>query len=314
MLISMDKSTLVMGGTRFFGKRLVERLLQAGHRVTIATRGRAGDEFGERVRRIRVDRRDARAMAAAFSASAGYDIVHDQVCYSPLDAAISIQVFKGRVQRYVMASTIEVYDHLGGRLDRPFVEDDIDPGREPIDMDYPWHAPDLADEHYGRGKRQAEALFLRDGSLPVVSVRIAHVLAGPEDFTGRLASYVDRVLARQPLRHSPAAGESSFIDAAGIADFLAWVGAGDFLGPVNAASDGTLSAPEIHSLAAHTLHLPSGLLAATGNAGPSELSPFDYPTPYSMDTRRARSLGYRFGRCDTWLGPLILQHAAARRA
>jgi nucleoside-diphosphate-sugar epimerase len=53
----MRKNILVIGGTRYFGKLLVQRLLQAGHRVTIATRGRTADPFGARIERIRVDRR-----------------------------------------------------------------------------------------------------------------------------------------------------------------------------------------------------------------------------------------------------------------
>ena len=35
----MHKNTLVIGGTRYFGKLLVQRLVRAGHRVTIAPRG-----------------------------------------------------------------------------------------------------------------------------------------------------------------------------------------------------------------------------------------------------------------------------------
>ena len=45
----MSKRILVIGGTRFFGLRLVEGLLEAGHAVTLATRGRAADPFGGRV-------------------------------------------------------------------------------------------------------------------------------------------------------------------------------------------------------------------------------------------------------------------------
>ena len=33
------KKILVLGGTRFFGRKLVERLLKEGHDVTIMTRG-----------------------------------------------------------------------------------------------------------------------------------------------------------------------------------------------------------------------------------------------------------------------------------
>ena len=53
---------LVLGGTGFFGKHLVWELLHRGHEVTIATRGRTPDDFGDRVRRLIVDRTDARQM------------------------------------------------------------------------------------------------------------------------------------------------------------------------------------------------------------------------------------------------------------
>lgn len=61
----MHKNTLVIGGTRYFGKLLVQRLVRAGHRVTIATRGYAPDPFGSRIERVRVDRRSEAAMRGA---------------------------------------------------------------------------------------------------------------------------------------------------------------------------------------------------------------------------------------------------------
>lgn len=307
----MSKNILVIGGTRFFGRLLVTRLLDADYRVTLATRGRASDAFGDRVRRIKVDRRDRPAMWAAFATAEGYDVVYDQMCYSPLDAAISIDVFKGRVERYVMASTIEVYAHLYGRHDAPFAEADLDLPAQPVDMDYPWHAPELAEESYGMGKRQAEAFFLKDGRLPVVSVRIGHVLAGPEDFTGRLASYVIGVRAGLPLRYAKGAGKSSFIDPAGISDFLCWVGDNTFLGPVNAACDGPLSALDIHSRVSATFDVPVAAEPVSAAFKPAELSPFDYARPYVMDTTRAKSLGYRFAHSDHWLDGLLRQHDSA---
>lgn len=41
---------LVLGGTRFFGRRLVHMLIEDGHDVTIATRGLAQDDFGSSVK------------------------------------------------------------------------------------------------------------------------------------------------------------------------------------------------------------------------------------------------------------------------
>lgn len=43
---------LVLGGTRFFGIPMVEELLSQGHDVTIATRQRAQDVFGNRAKTL----------------------------------------------------------------------------------------------------------------------------------------------------------------------------------------------------------------------------------------------------------------------
>lgn len=48
------KNILILGGTRFFGKRLVRLLLDEGFKVTIATRGNTSDEFGDQVERIQL--------------------------------------------------------------------------------------------------------------------------------------------------------------------------------------------------------------------------------------------------------------------
>lgn len=304
----MSKNILVIGGTRFFGKLLVERLLDAGHRVTLATRGRAADSFGERVNRIVADRRDHAAMRAAFAHSAGYDIVYDQMLYSPLDAAISIEVFAGKVKRYVMSSTIEVYRHLMGRQEGAFAEHDLDLDQQQVDLDYPWHDPALAQESYAMGKRQAEAMLYREGTLPLVSVRIAHVLGAGDDFTGRLAHYVKLAQSDQALLYTNANAVTSFLAPEAIADFLAWTGTQDFLGPVNAACNGALSALDLHRRVGMVLGEKVRALPLSTQAA---LSPFDYPHPYEMETARARSLGYRFGHVDGWLDLLIHQHQPA---
>lgn len=305
----MKKNVLVIGGTRFFGKRLVEGLLDAGHAVTIATRGFTGDPFGERVRRLRVDRRDASAMARAFEGEAAFDLVYDQMCYSPRDAAISADVFAGRVGRYVMASTIEVYQPLQGQTDRPLREDDIDLSREPVDLDYPWHLPEVADVAYGKGKRQAEAFFHQDGRLPLVAVRIGHVLSGPDDFTGRLQSYVRRVRAGQPLWHAATLGRSSFISGQGIADFLLWLGRSALLGPANAAAHGALSSLDLHQRAAQVLALPADARPVHSAVRPGELSAFDFPARFEMDTTRAESFGHFFDHSAQWLDGVLQQQA-----
>lgn len=307
----MHKNILVIGGTRHVGKLLVQRLVNAGHQVTIATRGRTPDPFGARIKRIRVDRRDEAAMRRAFAGIDGYDVVYDQMCYSPLDAAIAVRIFSGRVKRYIMASTVDVYRGLAGSQDEPFAEADLNVLGQLIDTRYPWHDPARAVESYVAGKLQAEAYLYRDGSLPLVTARIGHVLAGPEDFTGRLAHYVDLVRLRAPLRYSNAAAATSFIDAHGASGFLAWVGTQDFTGPVNAACGGGMSAFDLLHRAGLALDETVSAVPAAKPARPGELSPFDYPHPLMMDTSRAARLGYRFDHIDEWVDDVIRQHDLA---
>jgi len=76
---------LVLGGTRLFGKKLVELCLQNGHNVTILTRGQSGNPFGTKVKQLIVNRDDADSLSQALS-STTWDIVYDNICYSPNEA------------------------------------------------------------------------------------------------------------------------------------------------------------------------------------------------------------------------------------
>jgi nucleoside-diphosphate-sugar epimerase len=304
----MSKNILIVGGTRFFGKVLVQKLLDAGNQVTIATRGQMKDSFGDSVQRIKVDRKNEASMLEAFAGISGFDIVYDQMCYTPLDAAISVKTFAGKVGRYVMSSTIEVYDHLYGNVGRPYREADLDLNSVAINMIHPWDNPELAEQHYGLGKRQAEAYFYQDGSLPVVSARIAHVLAGPEDFTGRLAAYVRRVYQSDEVFYSSEPGKSSFTNPEAISDFLCWTGRETFLGPINSPCVDELSALDIYREVGKLMHKEIAPRPVAHQINASQLSPFDYSHPHMMNTSRAQSLGYSFNHRTEWLVELISQH------
>lgn len=75
---------LVIGGTRFFGIHMVEELLACGHEVTIATRGKASDTFGDRVKRVLIERTNEESMKQALSGT-HYDVVIDKIGYCSND-------------------------------------------------------------------------------------------------------------------------------------------------------------------------------------------------------------------------------------
>jgi nucleoside-diphosphate-sugar epimerase len=304
----MSKNILVIGGTRYIGRLLVQRLVQAGHRVTIATRGYAPDPFGARIERIRVDRRNETAMRKAFADKAPWDVVFDQMCYNPLDAAIAVRIFGGRARRYVMTSTIDVYRALGCNHAQPVREDELAVLAQPIDTAYPWHDPCRATDCYVAGKVQAEAYLARDGSLPLAVARLAHVLGGPEDFTGRLAHYVELARMGGTLDYASLDAVQSFLPLQAAADFLFWTGFQDFSGAVNAASDGALSAAGLYRRVGEVLDTRIALRRVEDE---DRLSPFDLGQPMVLDTARAKALGYRFGHVEDWIDDTIRQHDLA---
>ena len=83
---------LVLGGTRFIGRSIVERLLREGHSVTLLNRGVSTDPFGTRVRRLLGDRREPGFVKRA-AASRDYDAVVDVSALREEDTASAIAAF-----------------------------------------------------------------------------------------------------------------------------------------------------------------------------------------------------------------------------
>ncbi|PAZ11989.1 reductase [Streptomyces sp. SA15] len=287
------RDVLVIGGNRYFGKRLIARLLEAGNRVTVLNRGSSAPPAG--AFHLVADRNDEESLKGALGART-FDVVVDQVCYTPRQAASARRVFAGRTRRYVMTSTVEVYEHQDSTaLVR---EEDVDPLGVNVDLELPWDDPEFLDTHYGEGKRQAEAVLAADPAFPYTAVRVAHVLGGDDDFTGRLSHYADRIRTGEPITVPVVNRPATYLHVEEIADFLAWAVGEDFTGPVNAASHGVLSTEELcEAIAAH---LPQGKTVFHAvEAG--EVSPFSFTRFYGMDNARAVRLGFRFGNVRRWL-------------
>ncbi|MEV7239177.1 NAD-dependent epimerase/dehydratase family protein [Streptomyces sp. NPDC051020] len=291
----------VIGGSRYFGKLLVERLQAAGHQVTVINRGSTPPPVG--VEHLVVDRNDEAALTAALD-SRTFDVVVDQVCYTPVQAAIAARAFAGRTRRYVMTSTIEVYDPVTAALPTvpagtPVPEEIVDPATWLVAMDLPWHDDAYLEAHYAEGKRQAEAVFTRAGGVEFASVRSAHVLGGgAQEFTGRLAHYAERIAEGRAITVHTKALPTVFIHYEELADLLLWATTADFTGPINACSDGPL---DVHDLVAIiATRVGREPVYRTVRAG-EEASPFSFDRYYAMSNARAKELGFFFSRTTDWL-------------
>jgi hypothetical protein len=205
-----------------------------------------------------------------------------------------------------MTSTVEVYEHEDSAT--PVREAAVDPRTVTVDGDLPWDDPVFLDSHYGEGKRQAEAVFATDPEFPYVSVRVAHVLGGADDFTGRLDHYADRIRTGAPIAVPPTVCPATYIHVEEIADFLFWAAGEDFTGPVNAASDGLLTLDELCAEVAAQLDSTEPVFEVP-ESGP--LSPLAFNRRYGMDNSRATRLGFAFGDVRKWLPRAVAETLGA---
>ena len=98
---------LVIGGTRFFGIHMVNELLTAGYDVTIATRGKASDSFGDKVKRIFLERTKEESVREALSGT-HYDVVIDKIAYCSNDIKYVMDVID--CDKYIYMSSTSVYN------------------------------------------------------------------------------------------------------------------------------------------------------------------------------------------------------------
>ncbi|MEU1365616.1 NAD-dependent epimerase/dehydratase family protein [Streptomyces sp. NPDC005803] len=292
----------VIGGSRYFGKLLVQRLCAAGHQVTVVNRGSAPPPPG--VEHLVVDRDDEAALLAALGTRT-FDVVVDQVCYTPVQAEIAVRAFSARTRRYVMTSTIEVYDPATTALpaltrEAPVPEERVDPAVWTVRTDLPWHDGAYREAHYAEGKRQAEAVFTRGAPFGFVSVRSAHVLGGgAREFTGRLAYYTERLARGLEIAVHAREMPTVFIHYEEVAGLLLWAAtATGFTGPLNACSDGLLDVRDVTgAVAAQCGRQPVYRTAAAGEP----VGPFSFDRYYAMSNDRAKALGFVFSRTADWL-------------
>ena len=105
---------LILGGTVFLGRHLVEQALLAGHEVTLFNRGQTNPDLYEgEVEKIKGDR------ATGLSQLAGrrFDAYIDPSGYLPGQLEIAGSALKDVVDRYVFISSISVYSTYIENLD-----------------------------------------------------------------------------------------------------------------------------------------------------------------------------------------------------
>jgi nucleoside-diphosphate-sugar epimerase len=150
---------LVIGGNRFFGKRLVEKFARQHVDLTVMHRSPLAANLMGKAKHLQMDRKTLKRNHPALSGKT-WDIVYDQVCYDATEALGACEAFEGKVGKYIFTSSESVYQ-TGSDL----LESDFDPLTHSFD--------EVADRTllYAEAKRQAEAAFFQKAKFPVTAIR-----------------------------------------------------------------------------------------------------------------------------------------------
>ena len=101
---------LIIGGTRFLGRHLVDAALERSHDVTLFNRGKSNPDLFPRLETIIGDReKDVEKLGEAGRI---WDAVIDTSGYFPRIVRLSAEVLAPRVARYVFISSISVYENF----------------------------------------------------------------------------------------------------------------------------------------------------------------------------------------------------------
>ncbi|GMU18256.1 NAD-dependent epimerase/dehydratase family protein [Waltera acetigignens] len=195
---------LVIGGTRYFGIHMVNKLLEQGHEVTIATRGKTPDSYGDKVERITIQRTNEESMRH-------FDVVIDKIAYCSNDIRYVMDYVD--CDKYIYMSSTSVYNpkHMNT------VESDFDG----YSKDFVWCG--RKEFPYEEIKRQAEyALWQKYLGKNWIAVRYPFAI-GKDDYTKRLLFYVEHVIKSEPMYIDNIDYQMSYIRSDEAGDFIAYL-------------------------------------------------------------------------------------------
>jgi 2'-hydroxyisoflavone reductase len=173
---------LVLGGTRFLGRHLVDEALRRGHAVTLLHRGLSGPGlFAGAEHRIA----DRNGDLAAALHGGPWDVAIDTSAYVPRHVASLAAALAGRVGRYQLVSTVSVYAE---DAPAPLAEDSprarlAGPATEAVTGETYGALKALCEDAAGQAFGAGRCLIVRPG-----------LIVGPHDPTGRFSWWVRRFL------------------------------------------------------------------------------------------------------------------------
>ena len=304
--MSRNKTALVIGGGKFLGRAVVERLLSDGIETSMLTRGLEPNPSEGRVEWLKCDRDDQKTFDELLG-KRDFDYVVDIISYTPWHAKHAAEFFLGRTSRFIHISTAAVY-LLDKHTPLPFKEEESPDCK---DKSIAKKSPLLA---YAIDKRDAEIEMenaIGEKGFPAVILR-PPVICGIHDYTQRDFGYIQRVQDDGPVLSSierMASFRHVFVD--------------DVVEAVMLSLDNRDAVGETFNIASYSILSLKEYLSILGRAFDKEVEirylshkilkenlgsiycPFAYPRDFIQDLFKARHiLGFKPSRSEKWLADL----------
>jgi len=196
---------LVLGGTVFLGRHVVEAALARGDEVTIFTRGVTAPDLFPDVERLQGDRDGDLAALAGRE----WDAVVDTSGFVPRVVRQSAELLAGAVGVHCFVSSVSVYaDFSTSPTEESAVQTLEDPASEDVD------------QHYGALKAACENVVVEVLGDRALIVRPG-LIVGPHDPSGRFTYWPVRIArAGDVLAPGPPSRSVQIVDAR---DLAAWI-------------------------------------------------------------------------------------------
>ncbi len=198
---------LMIGGTRFIGRHVVEQALARGHEVTLFHRGRTGADLFPDVEH-RTGDRDGDLSALA---EGSWDATVDTCAYFPRQVQSLADALQGRGGHHLLVSSVSAYapaDGPGLTEDAPLATVD-DPD-----------VTEVTNETYGGLKALCELAAVERHGPRTLLVRPTYVV-GPDDYTWRFPWWVARIArGGEVLAPGPQDSPAQVID---VRDMATWM-------------------------------------------------------------------------------------------
>jgi 2'-hydroxyisoflavone reductase len=196
---------LILGGTMFLGRDLVEGALGRGHEVTVFNRGQHGPELFPEVEKLRGDR-DGNLEALR---GRRWDAVIDTCGYVPRHVRDSAELLADALSLYVFISSISVYSDHSQPVDESSRVGTLDD--ESVE--------EITGETYGPLKVLCERAVEKAMPGRMLSIRPG-LIVGPHDKTVRFSYWTGRVArGGEVLAPGSADKQIQLIDSRDLADW-----------------------------------------------------------------------------------------------